>query len=302
MNHNSENVAPVKSPSHFKFQDWKNILRRSKDQISRDNLGIVSAGVAFYAFLGIFPLLAAFISIYGMVASPSDVESLMASAEGFVPEEILGIFSSQLSRLAGENQVASWAAAISILVALWTGSKAVKGMMAALNIAFDEREDRNFFEKNGMALLLTLGGILVGMVCVFLLAALPVLVSMLNLGGFASTALQIVRWSLLAVVIISTLSVMYKWAPNRKGVKWRWITPGSSIAAIVWLAASGLFSWYVSNFGNYNKTYGSLGTIAILLLWLSLSAFVFILGAEMDFEMEREAGLNEKDGKKKQVT
>ena len=153
-----------------------------------------------------------------------------------------------------------------------------------------------------MALLLTLGGILTGILTVFLIAGLPAVFNFIKLGEATQIILQIVRWSLLAVLIVTSLSVLYRWGPSRKNVAWRWITPGSSFAAIVWLLASGGFSWYVSNFGNYNKTYGSLGAIAILLVWLSLSTYVFLLGAEFDSELERQAGINDKEGRRKVVT
>ncbi|MCO4755007.1 MAG: YihY/virulence factor BrkB family protein [Bacteriovoracaceae bacterium] len=300
------NSRPVRSnassPRDFKFRDWIEIFKRSKSEIATDNIGIVSAGIAFYAFLGIFPLLAAFVALYGLLASPDDVTSMVNSMSGVIPGDIVTIFETQMTRLVSEDTVAGYAAAISVLVALWSGSKAIKGMMAGLNIAYDEREERNFFKKNGMAMLLTLGGILTGIVTVFLIAALPAIFSFLNLGNMAQVLLQIVRWTLLGALIVTALSVLYRWAPDRKNVSWRWITPGSSLAAIVWLVASGLFSWYVSNFGNYNKTYGSLGAIAILLVWLSLSSYVFLLGAELDSELERQAGMNQKEGKRRVVT
>lgn len=290
------------TPTDFNFGDWKQIAVRTKDQIAKDNVGIVSAGVAFYTFLGLFPLLAAFVALYGLVASPEDVTAIVSSLQGVVPEDIIGVFETQLTRLVSEDSVASYAAAISILIAVWSGSKAIKGMMAGLNIAYDESEDRNIFKKNGVALVLTLGGIITGMIAVFLVAGVPALFSYFNLGDFTQTIVQLARWTLLAVLIISALSVLYRWAPNRKAVHWKWITPGSSMATFVWLLASGMFSWYVSNFGNYNKTYGSLGAIAVLLIWLSISSFVFMLGAEVDSELERQAGMNTKEGKRKKVT
>lgn len=287
----------TKNPWHFNGQDWKKILSRSKERVGLDNIGIVAAGVAFYAFLSIFPLLAAFVGIYGLAASPNDVIQLLESAKGIVPKEIISIFEIQLTRLAEQNQAAGLAAAFGFLAAIWAGSRAVKGMMAALNITYDERETRNILKKNATALLLTLGGVLTASVCVFLLAGLPILENIFP--WLSGLPIQIARWSLLALIIITALSVLYRWAPDRKKVKWRWITPGTSLAALVWLLASGLFSWYVSSFGNYNKTYGSIGAIAIMMLWLSLSAFFFLLGAEMDSEMERQAGMLEKKVKKK---
>lgn len=290
----------IAGPWKFRPRDWKNILKRSRQRVALDNLGFVAAGVAFYIFLGIFPLLAVFVSLYGLAASPEDVIALMNETKAFVPGEITSIFEQQLKRLAQRNQVAGLAALFSVFAAIWAGSKAIKGMMSALNIAYNESETRGLLKKNGLALLLTFGGVITGAICVFLLAGLPVLSNLF--GWLRGWPMQIIRWTFLAVVIITALSILYRWAPDRKKVKWRWITPGSTAASILWLLSSGLFSWYVSNFANYNKTYGSLGAIAIFMLWLALSSFFFLLGAELDSEMERQAGMLKKDNRRRKVT
>ncbi len=286
--------AQARGPSDFNLGDWKQVFIRTKDQVRYDNVGIVSAGVAFYAFLGLFPLLAALVAMYGLFASPEDVAVIVDSFRGVVPEDIINILEVQLTRLVSEDKVATYAAAISIFIAIWSGSKAIKGMMAGLNIAYGESENRNFLKKNLMAIILTLGGVVTGIFSVLLVAGLPALFSYLSLGEFAQVIAQVARWSLLAVLVVTALSVLYRWGPDRKAVHWKWITPGSTMATIIWLIASGGFSWYVSNFGNYNKTYGSLGAIAVLLIWLSISSFVFLMGAEIDSELEKQAGVGDR--------
>lgn len=267
---------------------WWLALKRTKEEVSRDNLSIVSAGVAFFVFLGVFPLMAAMISLYGVFSSPEDIVSVMESFKTIIPSDILSVMENQLTRLVASSEIASRAALISLLAALWSGSKAVKGMMNALSIVNGKRDERHFVVKTLIALLLTLGGVLFGVVCAFLLAILPALAAYFNLAGPALYLLEAARWSLLGLAVASALGTLYRFGPDRRGKRWKWLTPGSLVATFIWLLVSGLFSWFVANFGNYNKTYGSLGAIAILLLWLFLSAFVFILGAELDAELERE--------------
>lgn len=270
-----------------KLKKWWLVLKRTKEEAEHDNLGIVSAGVAFYVFLGVFPLLAAFISLYGVVASPGDIAETINSFSSVLPADIVRIADGQMQRLANSSSVASQAALISFALALWTGSKAVKGMMQALTVVNGKKDSRNILVKTSVALGLTLGGICLSGIIVALLAIIPVVGAYFNLGGLVSAFMHIGRWALLGVAVAVSLGILYRFAPDRRGQKIKLFTPGAIISTIVWLLASGLFSWFVSNFGNYNKTYGSLGAIVVLLLWLSLSAFVFIIGAELDHEINR---------------
>ena len=269
-------------------KNWFKAAMRTKRETRKDHIGIVAAGVAFFVFLGVFPLAAVFISVYGMVASPDDVVSAMASFEGVIPTDIVNVMASQLNRLIANSEFASKAAIVSTLVAVWSGSKAIKGMMGALNIVNGRVDERHFLVKAFVSMGLTFGGILLGTVCVLLLGVIPALAYFFKITGPLVILVHIVRWALLALTVVTGLSVLYRFGPDRRGERWKWLTPGAIIATATWLIVSGLFSWFVSNFGNYDKTYGSLGTIAILLLWLSLSAYVFITGAEFDAEIRKE--------------
>ncbi len=272
--------------SYTFFKKWWLVLKRTKGEAEKDNLGIVAAGVAFYVFLGVFPLLAAFISIYGAFASPEDITQTINSFSSVLPEDILRIANTQLQRLSNAS-MASKAALISFALAIWTGSKAIKGIMQALTVVNGKKDKRNLLVKTLVALGLTFGGIALSGIIVALLAIIPAVGAYFDLGGAVSTFMEIGRWALLGVAVAVSLGILYRFGPDRRGQRLKLFTPGAVISTIVWLFASGLFSWFVSSFGNYNKTYGSLGAIVVLLLWLSLSAFVFIIGAELDLELNR---------------
>lgn len=266
----------------------KEILVNLKNGISNDHLSIVAAGVAFYVMLSIVPALAAAISIYGLVADPHDIQEHFSAMQGVMPEEANKILLDQMNRIAEGQSGAGLGALIGILVALWAGSKATKATMEALNIIYDEKENRGFIKLAATALALTLGLVLLGLIAVVLIVFLPPLISKLPLPGFAQNAIGIGMWPLLLLVGLLGITVLYRFGPSRRQPHWKWLTWGSGTATILWLVASALMSFYVANFGSYNETYGSLGAIVILLLWFWISAFVILLGAELDSAIEAQ--------------
>ncbi len=296
---NSPTSSNASHPGEFATRDWKQIFNRTAEEISKDNIGIISAGMAFYMFLGIFPLLAALISIYSLIASPSDLDSSITSLKGLISPEIGELLRKQIGRLSSKDSGAGWAFTIGLLTALWSGSKAMKGCMVALNIAYDESEERSFLKKNFIALIFSFLGIVWGASVIFILTAFPALLEQLIDSSTLVQFLDILRWPILFLAIVLAMSILYQWAPDKKNVGWRWITPGSGIAALLFLLSSFAFSYYVSNFGNFNQTYGSLGAIAGILLWFYLSAYTFLLGAELDAEIEQQAGISFQDDKQK---
>lgn len=286
---NQHHASEATQPRQLSARDWKAVGKRVKSEINRDNLSIVAAGVAFYAFFALFPAIAALVSIYGLIANPSDVERLVNGLQGVVPQQVTAIISSQLEQVAtaGGTQLGV-GVLVGILVSLWSATKGTKSLMTALNIAYEEEEDRSFFRLNGLALLLTLGAVIGVIVAVLAVVVAPALLGNLGLPGAVQVAISWLRWPLLALLAIFGLGVFYRLAPSRRPAQWRWISYGSVTATLLWLIASGLFSWYVSNFGSYNETYGSMAAIIILLLWFYLSAYVILLGAELNSEMERQ--------------
>lgn len=268
---------------------WTNTLKSTRREVKQDNLTIVAAGVAFFAFLAIFPALAALISIYGLVADPAAVEQQIASLRGVLPAEAADLIGRQLSRIAsGSSQTLGWSLALSVLLGLWSANKGMKGLIQGLNIAYGEEDRRSWLKRTAIQLGLTLGAIIAAVVAIGMVVALPAVLSFLGLGSGARIGVEVARWVLLAALVVLGLGVVYRIGPARGALRpRRWITPGAVVATVLWLIGSVLFSVYVANFGSYAKTYGALAAVVILLIWFYLTAFVILLGAELDGESEK---------------
>ena len=276
-------------PGKIPARGWRDILLRVKDETSKDNISMIAAGVAFYLMLAIFPMLAATVSIYGLVADPIDVQRNFEAVAGVIPEEARSIMVDQLTAVtsASGGQL-GFGVVLSIALTLWSASRGVIAMITALNIAYDEVEERSFIKLNAIALALTLALIVFMIVTLAVVVGLPVVIGYLNLGETVEWAIRLARWPILAVAIILALAVLYRYAPDRDAPRWRWVSWGAVVATAIWLLGSVAFSIYVSNFADYNKTYGAMGAVIILLLWFNLSSFAVLLGAELNAEMEHQ--------------
>jgi membrane protein len=260
-------------------------------RIGRDNLTLVAAGVAFYAMTAIFPAIAAFVSIYGLFADPHAVHSQIAAYANLLPDNALKLLTDALDSFSAKSGSAlNVALLISLSIALWSAKAGVSSLMTGLNIANETIEKRNLLLQQGIALALTLGAILFSMVAFAAIALLPAVIAVFPLEDGIKTILGLGRWPLLAVLVCFGLAVVYRFGPYRERAKWRWITWGAAIATVLWLTGSALFSFYVSRFGSYDATYGSLAAPVILLLWFWLSALIVLLGAEIDAELEHGDG------------
>jgi membrane protein len=276
-------------PSQIPPRGWFAILRRVMAEVKEDNVSLLAAGVAFYAMLAIFPAIIALVTVYGMVADPAQVESQVSEFAKSLPSGADELITQQLTNVvnAGE-QALSIGLALSILAVLWSASGGVQGLVKSLNLVYDERETRGFVKLRGLSLLLTLGAIVVAVVALVLIAVFPAVIDDLGLGQAGELAASIGRWVILALLVLVALAVLYRYAPDRANPRWRWVSWGAVVALVLWLLGSFGFSWYVDNFGKYNQTYGALASVIILLLWLYLSAFAVLLGAEFDAEIERQ--------------
>ena len=292
-----EHGREAEAPRQIPARGWKDILKRTNDDVRRDHLTTVAGGVGLFVLLGLIPGLAAVISIYGLVADPAQIEQQFASIRAVIPGDVYQIIHQQMQSIASSSTAAGWGAVISILIALWGGSKAIKALMDGLNIAYHEDEKRGVIRLNLVALVLTIAAVIVFCVVVGVLAAVPAILHSLNVGGTARQVFMALRWPALFVVFMIGLGVLYRYAPSRDEAKWKWVSWGAFTASALWLAVSALFALYLSHFNSYNKTYGSLGAIVVLLMWLYLSAYCVLLGAEMNSEMERQTAKDTTHGK-----
>jgi membrane protein len=276
-------------PGDIPARGWKDILLRLKDRVSRDNISIIAAGVAFYAFLAIPSALTALVSLYGLMFDPSDVERQVSSLQGILPGEAANLIGDQLKAVtSGPPATLGVSLVVSVLFAIWGARSAMSTLITALNIAYGEEEKRGVFRFQFAAFALTAAGILFAVVALALVALLPAVIGLLPLGDTGKTVASVLRWPILVIAIMAALAAIYRYAPSRSAAKWRWVSWGAAVATLLWIAGSALFSVYVSAFASYNKTYGSLGGVVVLQLWLYLSAYAILLGAELNAEMEHQ--------------
>ena len=285
-------------PRDIPAPGWRDILFRVKDRIKRDNLSIISAGVAFYALLAIFPGLIALIGLYGLAFDPHQITEHLSALTSILPGEAAQLIGDQLAEVATmEKTSLSVGAIVAVLVALWSASAGMRTLMTALDVAYAEEETRGMFRFYGTSLLLTFGAIIGGLVAIGTVVVVPVLLKFLGLSEAMENVLAYARWPLLAGVMLVGLAIVYRYGPDREKPQWRWVSWGAVFATLLWIIGSALFSLYVTQFGDYNKTYGSMGAVIILMTWFLLTAYVFLIGAEINAEMERQTRKDTTDAK-----
>ncbi|CAO4142464.1 Membrane protein [Methylorubrum aminovorans] len=278
----------AESPTEMPAAGWKDILKRTYRDIGENRLTLVSAGVTFFVLLAIFPAIAALVSVYGLVADVSTINHQIEALRGVFPSGGVDILSEQVKRLTEKGDTALGLTALfGIALSVWSANGGVKHVFDALNLVYNERERRGFFKLNLVSLAFTAGALLFVVIALAGIVAVPVAIQFLGMSSDAWW-LALLRWPALFVVVILMLAVLYRYGPSRDAPRWRWVTPGGMVAAFLWLAGSLLFSWYVSNFGSYDKTYGSLGAAIGFMTWIWLSTTIVLLGAQLNAELEHQ--------------
>jgi membrane protein len=284
-------------PTEIPARGWKQVLKRAWAENKADNMSIIAGGVAFFGFLAVFPALIAIISIYGLVASPSTVTTQVESFSKSLPRSAADLISQQLTTITSHSGGAlTIGLVVSILGALWSASGGVSHLMTAVNIAYDETENRGFLRLRLTSLALTLGAIVFVLITFGLVAVVPAVLSALPLGVAGTVLAQVVRWVLLLAVMAGSLAVLYRVAPDRDAPRFRWVSLGSVVVTVVWAIVSLLFSFYVNNFGSYDKTYGAIAGVIVLMLWLYLTCYLVLLGAEINSETEHQTAHDTTEG------
>jgi membrane protein len=247
----------------------------------------------------VVPALAALIAIYGLISDPANVAQQVEYLARVLPGEVLPMLREQMLRITSNGHAAGIGAIVGFALALYSSANATKAMITGLNISYDETEKRSFFKLTLVAFVLTIGAIIGAVLAVALVAVLPSMLERMHLASKAELFLNIARWPVLIAAFMASLAVIYRFGPCRRDAKWAWVSPGAIVASLLWLAASGAFSYYVSHFASYDKTYGPLGTVVIFMMWLYLSAFVVLLGAEFNAELERQTKRDTTEGEPK---
>jgi membrane protein len=282
---NGDHGRQADLPQEIPPKGWKDIAKRTLKEVKQDQVPLLGAGVAFYALLSLFPAMIAGISIYGLVADPETVRNQLEKLTEMLSPSTADLIGEQIKQVtSGAGGALGVATVIGILTALWSASSGMKAMITGVNLAYDESEGRKFVKLRGLAVLLTLGAMVLMGVALTLIVGFPALADSwpTALRWTVGTA----RWVLLAALLIGALAVLYRYAPDRDEPKWTWVSWGSGIATLLWILASIGFSIYANSFGNYNKTYGALAGIIILMFWLYLTAVIVLVGAELNTEME----------------
>ncbi|ALS34060.1 membrane protein [Pseudoalteromonas translucida KMM 520] len=283
----------AQQPVNIPLLGWWDITKRIFTQLSRDNLSLVAAGVAFYALLAIFPALAALVSVYAYFASPTDIGAHLSQVIALLPESTGELILSQIASIAQKSGTSLSLSAISTLIlTIWSSSKGSQALITACNISYQEYEKRSFFKAQLVRFLFSIGAIVVAIFALLIIGILPVVLNLVGLQENIDLLITFISWPLLAFTFNFALVLLYRYAPHRKPAKWRWITLGSVIATILWIVASIGFSFYVSKFASYNETYGSLGGVVIMLMWLYISAYIIILGATINAASEQQTAID----------
>jgi len=278
------------SPWRMPAAAWKDVALRTWRESSQDNVGLVAAGVAFYGFLALVPLLGAIVLTYGLVANPQSVVDHVQGLTKAMPADVATIVSEQLMnvvRASGGKK--GLGLILALAIALWGARNSMGSIVTALNIAYEEEEKRGFFKITLISLAMTVCAVLVALLAIAATTILATLEDLLpGLGTVGIVPAKVLSYALLLGAAAAAVATLYRYGPSREKAQWTWITPGSLFAAISWLALTLGFGFYVANFGNYDKTYGSLGAVVVLLTWLYLSSYVLLFGAELNSELEHQ--------------
>ncbi len=287
----------AETPFEVPAAGWKDIAFRLKDKVASDRVGLIAAGVAFYGLLALFPAITALIAISGLLVEPSEIVDQLSSLSGVMPEEVIAIITKQATAVAGSREGGLGLAAIfGVLVALYSASKGMASLMQGMNVAYDEEEERGFIElklvTSGLTLLLMIG-LLMALLSTL---GLPVVLAFVDLGHIVEFIITVCLWIGLIALTIFGLSMIYRYAPSRDAPEWKWTSGGAITGCLLWIVASAGFAFYVSNFGSYNESFGTLAGVIVLLMWFWISAFIILLGAELNAELEAQTRVDTTQG------
>jgi len=287
-NHDANRGRRADAPHQIPVRGWLDVAKRVKDEAKDDDLSLLAGGVAFFGLLALAPALAAVVSIYGLVSTPEDVARQLNDLGGSLPDSARQVLADQLQQVVTSSRSGlGITVVLGIVLAVWSASSAVKHLVTALTLINDEHESRGFVKLRGTAIVLTVGAVVFAGLSIILIAVAPQWAE--GSGNSAlSWAVSVARWPVLAVLMLVGLSVLYRYGPDRDEPRWQWVSWGAAVATALWLVASALFSLYANHFGSYNKTYGSLAAVVVMMLWLYLTAACVLVGAELNAELEHQ--------------
>jgi membrane protein len=281
------------TPVHIPWRGWKDIFIRTYHEVQNDRLLSLAAGVVFYSLVALFPAIAAGVSVYAFFSNAATIANHVSLAADIVPGASLDLLREEITRIAGRSDgKLTFGFVLGLGIALWSANAGMKAIFDALNIIYDEEEKRGIVWLNVVSLFFTfcaIGGMLIALSAV---VVFPLMLAAFGWSSLDAPLIGILRWPAMFVMVIAALAILYRYGPSRRIAKWRWLSVGSIFAAVVWLAVSVLFSWYLGNFANYNATYGALGAVVGLMMWMWLSTIVVLVGAELNSEIEHQTAID----------
>jgi membrane protein len=281
------------NPLQIPWAGWKDILWRSYVRTGEDRLLAIAAGVVFFGLLAVFPAITALVSSYGLFADPSTISANLQTLALMLPEGSFQIVQDQIARVLDKGNTALGATFLfGLALAIWSANAGVKAVIDALNVVYEEREKRSFVRLNLLSLAFTSGGIAALLLMVAAVVAFPLALDHLGLAPESRFIVSLARWPLLVLILLAALGILYRFGPSRRAARWEWLSVGTVAAAAIWIGGSALLSWYLSNFGNYGATYGSLGAAIGLMMWMWMSAIIVLCGAELNSEIEHQTALD----------
>ena len=285
------------SPADIPWRGWRRVLKRTALEMLGDRVSLVAAGCAFYATLALFPAISMLISVYGLLFDPVTVEPQLEVLRDLLPPTAFTLISERVHMLVTQAPSSlGWSLGLSTFLALWSSATGVKSILAALNLAYEERERRSILQYQVVSFTITLLAILSAVVGLGVLVALPALLSYLGVSAGQKALVRVVSFAMLVGALLLGLSLLYRYGPCRERARWRWVTPGSAVATVLWVAASALFSYYVANVASYDVTYGPLGTVVGVMMWFFVTVYSMLLGAELNAELELQTARDSTDG------
>ena len=283
----------AKGPWHIPWKGWKDILARLYVSFFEDRIMLIAAGATFYLLLALFPALAVFVFFYGMMADPATIAGHIEFLGRFLPQAGLELVNAQLEYLVNQDRSSlSVGFVTSLLFALWSANNGIKTLFEAMNVAYGEQEERSFLKLNIVALCFTMGAIFIISVMFTAIGLIPAIMGVIGASNFTDDLVFIGRWPILFALVVASIGMIYRYGPSRARARWTWVIFGATLTATVWLIATIGFSWYLRNFANYNAMYGSLGAVIGFMMWVWISSVIFILGAEINAEMEHQTAVD----------
>lgn len=283
----------AKTPTDMPKKGWKEIGKRVKGRFDEHSVSLVAAGITFYILLALFPAITALVAVYGLIADPATIQSQVSNLQGIVPSGALGVIQSQLERLTSQtNSSLSIAFAVSLLLSIYSSTKGVKALFTAMNIAYEEKDERGFIKKNLISMAFVVASIVLAILAIATLVVIPSVLSLLPLPSGVTVLVAVVPPLVLALLAIAWVAGLFRFGPDRRSAKFKWLTPGAVLTILGWVAASLAFSFYASNVKNFDATYGSMASIIVFLMWTWIMMIVLLAGAELNAQLEHQTGVD----------